>query len=1070
MNRKTQEVYRSKLAQACLLSAVFFLALALDNFVQPSLAQVDSVRFEDVSPPLPTSLGFGMIQDHSGFLWIVTYQQLLRYDGYTYSRFYSGNNNSLFPGSWNVLGISGGRRNFLLIRSAGNAVLMYDIAQNKRHVVPLTQPGAAETCKPACAAEDSAGRFWLGCEDGRVLRMDPPDSEAVTMLGGVDSTIALPPVRSISVDSSGNIWIGSDGGLLRIHHGSVAPPNSSIDCDTIHGLPCDSIAGIVTGKSGRVWVGMRDGSFGWIDAGDRRLHQIPPLLLPRSALPGTSLAEDHNGNLWVGTQRNGLYRWHSTQKRWQRFLVHSTGSGGTYTDLIASVIVDRSGVLWVLTNSRGLLRHVPSLKAFHSITSGEGAGLKISGPDVIACRLDQAGTLWIGRASGGVDYLKAGHEKFGRFINDPADPHSLSNNRIISICERRTGEIWIGTIGGGINVFRRNSTGFVRLRHDPSDSTSLGSDTITALYEDTHANVWVGHFRGLDRFDPTGKISTHVLRWPEETLGIVGSVSSILEDTRKNLWVATVDRGLFRINLSTGDTVRYLQEPGTLGSLPANNVRTVYEDPLSGLWIGTMKGIARFDYSSGCFQNYELSLPRRYRSLDPRTPPPSDMQGVNGILADRGGNLWLSLWDGGVARFDVQRHLLRHYGRTDGVVVLEGRRNAFFMSREGFVYCGGTGGLTWFQPDSITDDGYRPQVVVTQFRVLQTPQIVPPPESAPIVLEYAANTFTFEFAMLDFRKPEENQYFYILEGADQDWIPSGRERTVTYANVPPGEYRFRARGQNGDGVTSVNEAFVGIAVGRPYWQTLWFRLLAGGVFVGLIVVVYRREVTRLRKDKRLQQEFSQQQIESQEVERKRLAAELHDGLGQDLLVASNELQLFLQEEKGSREDVVRAAALVKESIQNVREIASALHPHQLDRLGFCTAVMAMTQNIAHSSGLSINCLCENVDGILPKEKEIHVYRIIQEALSNIVRHAKATNVTLRAHRKSGNVEISVTDDGRGFALESGATRAVSPRHEEGTYGFGLSSMTERARIIGAVFDIRSSPGSGTTIQLTVPHS
>ena len=1070
MHRKTQGAYRLKLASACLLSAVFFLFLALNNLAQPSLAQVDSVRFEDASLPLPTSLGVGMIQDHTGYLWIVTYQQLLRYDGYTYSRFYSGNNNNLFPGAWNVLGISGGRHDFLLIHSAGNAVLLYDIVRNKRHVVSLRQPGTAETNKFTCVAEDSAGRFWLGCEDGRVLRMDPPDSEAVTILGGVDSTIALPPVRSISEDSSGNIWIGSDRGLLRIHHGSAAPTNSSIGCDTIHGLPCDSIAGIVSGRGGRVWVGMRDGSFGWIDAGDRQLHQIPPLLLPRSALPGISLAEDYNRNLWVGTKGNGLYRWHSTQKRWQRYLVHSTGSSGAYTDLIASVIVDRSGVLWVLTNSRGLLRHVPPLKAFHSITSGESAGLKISGPDVVACRLDQAGTLWIGRASGGVDYLKAGDEKFGRFVHDPADPHSLSSNRIISICERRTGEMWIGTVDGGINVFDRNSRGVMRLRHDPSDSTSLRSDIITAMYEDTHANVWVGHYRGLDRFDPTGKISTPVLRWPEETLGLVGSVSSILEDTKRNLWVATVDRGLFRINLSNGDTVRYLQEPGTLGSLPGNNVRTVYEDPFGRLWIGTMTGVARFDYSSGCFQNYELALPRRYRSLDPRTPPPSDMQGVNGILADRRGNLWLSLWDGGVARFDVQRHLLRRYGRTDGVVVLEGRRNAFFMSRGGFVYCGGTGGLTWFHPDSITDDGCRSQVVVTQFRVLQTPQIVPPSESVPIVLDYAANTFTFEFAMLDFRKPEENQYFYILEGADPDWILSGRERTVTYANVPPGEYRFRVRGQNGDGVLSDNEVFVGIAVGRPYWQTWWFRLLAGGVIVGLIGVVYRREVTRLRRDRLIQQEFSRQLIVSQETGRKRLAAELHDGLGQDLLVASNELQQFLQEEKGSTEDVARAAALVQESIQNVREIASALHPHQLDRLGFCSAVKAMTQNIAHSSGLSIHCSCEKVDGILPKEKEIHVYRIIQEALSNIVRHAQATEVTLQARENPGNVEISVADNGRGFVQESKPMRAATSRGEEGIHGFGLSSMAERARIIGATFDVRSSPGSGTTVHLTVPHS
>ncbi len=160
-----------------------------------------------------------------------------------------------------------------------------------------------------------------------------------------------------------------------------------------------------------------------------------------------------------------------------------------------------------------------------------------------------------------------------------------------------------------------------------------------------------------------------------------------------------------------------------------------------------------------------------------------------------------------------------------------------------------------------------------------------------------------------------------------------------YPGLRPGEYQFRARATSSGASGLIKEIALTFSIAPPWWLTWWSRILAAVAFLGIFTVIYRREVTRLRRDRLIQQEFSRQLIESQEAERKRLAAELHDGLGQDLLVASNELQQYLQEENGSKEEVARAAAaLVQESIQSVREISSALHPHHLNRLGFCTAV------------------------------------------------------------------------------------------------------------------------------------
>ena len=224
------------------------------------------------------------------------------------------------------------------------------------------------------------------------------------------------------------------------------------------------------------------------------------------------------------------------------------------------------------------------------------------------------------------------------------------------------------------------------------------------------------------------------------------------------------------------------------------------------------------------------------------------------------------------------------------------------------------------------------------------------------------------------------------------------------------------------------------------------------------------------RDRTRQQEFSRQQIESQEAERKRLAAELHDGLGQDLLVASNELQQFLQGSEKPQENIGRAAELVQESIQTVREISSNLHPHHLDRLGFGAAIEAMAETIAHSTGITIKNASDNVDHLLPKETEIHMYRIVQEALSNVVRHASATRVDVQAKKGPRSVEIVVVDDGKGFMQQPGSALPSSPKVEKDRQGFGLSSMNERAKIIGGTLTVTSRPGEGTRVALIVPYS
>jgi signal transduction histidine kinase len=412
------------------------------------------------------------------------------------------------------------------------------------------------------------------------------------------------------------------------------------------------------------------------------------------------------------------------------------------------------------------------------------------------------------------------------------------------------------------------------------------------------------------------------------------------------------------------------------------------------------------------------------------------------------------------------------FDRADGIEDVEFLAYSCTRLKSGELLYGTSDGILLFHPDSVSKSQFIPPIVITGFKKLNRQvRIKGVPELLrEISLGHDENVFSISFSALSYDMPEFNQYAYKLEGFDKDWIYCGNRREAMYTNLDPGTYTFRVKGSNHDRVWNEAGTSLSVIVNPALWQTWWFRSLAVVMILGFIGFMYQREVRRLKQDKLIQQEFSRKQMESQEAERKRLASELHDGLGQNLLVVKNELQQFVSEHPEPQNDLRRVTSLVQESVESVREISSNLHPHHIERLGFCAAVEAMTENISHSSRLRIECSCDKLNHQLPKEFEIHVYRIIQEALSNIVRHASAQNVKVEVREDQKSIGVIIKDDGCGFDVREFRGGHAPKQTGDVARGFGLASMMERARIIGGTLMIESSPTSGTTIHLTLPQT
>jgi signal transduction histidine kinase len=224
-------------------------------------------------------------------------------------------------------------------------------------------------------------------------------------------------------------------------------------------------------------------------------------------------------------------------------------------------------------------------------------------------------------------------------------------------------------------------------------------------------------------------------------------------------------------------------------------------------------------------------------------------------------------------------------------------------------------------------------------------------------------------------------------------------------------------------------------------------------------------VSRLHRAHATQRAFSQQLIELQEGERKRIAAGLHDSLGQHLLIIKNRALLGLQTpatDSYEQTQLEEISSLSSQALDEVREIAYDLHPYQIDRLGLTKAIQAMIRKVASASEIEFSTDIDNIDGVFPSDSEINVYRIVQETINNVLKHSDARRAKVTIKRGPQNVEISISDDGKGFLPNS---------LEPGRAGFGLIGISERARMLGGTQAVTSTPGQGSTIvvKLEVPE-
>jgi ligand-binding sensor domain-containing protein/signal transduction histidine kinase len=1011
----------------------FFLVLGLlAALSQVGIAERLPVRTYTTADGLPVDTVNCIKRDSHGFLWFCTRDGLSKFDGYQFTTY--------------------GKEQGL----------------PHPHVNDLL--------------EASDGTYWVATNGGGVCRFNPLERQASTSavrftVYPLDHNPASNLANRLCEDREGRIWAGTDGGLFYF---------DKIQDRFITALPGDKgIYALVADRQGALWIGAENQL--WRRSPDGQLARYA-FQVARDIGRIFSLLEDDGGKLWAGSWYAGLFE--LDPRRLPRddavlqvgktpgLLNQHTAAGGVPLGAVVDLHQSSDGHLWVVTTPDHTTYHGGGLYEFDGQTFrryGKAQGLTNEALDQLA--EDGEGNIWVGSAEGAMKIVRQGFTTFGE-----ADGLIMG---AYAIFENQAGELCVIT-GKGlvVNCFRDGSIISTRFNVPKALANSKFWGNYQVTFQDRDGEWWVPTLKGLMRFPNVARLEELARARPKAHYLLEGDrdefdIFRLFEDSRGDVWVGLASKAKNVLVKWERATEKFHYYAETDGVPPLDPPTAFCEDAHGNLWIGLYNGgLLRYRADRFTLFGAEDGLPSG---------------SITCLYLDRNRRLWVTSSSDGVARIDDPGQARPHFvkytiadGLSSNVVasITEDNWGRFYFrtsrgidrlnpvtgnikhytTADGLPKGGGLGfrdrhGALWFagnyeiarlmpQPD---EQQSPPPVYITGLRVTGIAQSIADlgeTDVRGLVLGPSQNHLQIDFAGLAFGAGEMLQYQYKLEGADQDWQALTTQRSVNYANLAAGDYRFLVRAMNTEGIFSLQASSVEFTILAPVWRRGWFLALAAAL-IGLIAyALYRYRVARFLEIERV---------------RTRIASDLHDDIGSNLtkiaILSAVAQQQFGREETDG-DPLSSVARISRESLDSMGDIVWAINPKRdtlrelLRRMrGFATDIFT-SRNIE----FSFHTPDHDLDLKLGPNVRRDVFLIFKETINNAVRHSGCARVEIELKIIGAALELRVSDDGKGFdTAETGE-------------GNGLVNIRRRAESLHGKLDIGSAAGLGTTVILRAPIS
>lgn len=1040
------------------LKVIIFITFVI-NSVYSQNSGYNNLTFERLSIEhgLSQITVHSILQDSKGFLWFGTEDGLNRFDGYDFTVYQYDSQDSASISDNFIWSLFEDSDNNIWIGTNSGGLNKYNYTTNtfQQYLDTFSKQGFSEVNNIRVIFEDTKKNIWIGSENRGLYRIvkDIKKIDQINLLQ--NETVS---VRTICQDDEGIIWIGTNNnGLFEI---TMDGDVKSHYLKSNYGLSSNSVWALNSSEK-TIWIGTYSGGLNKFNKVTKKFTNYLSENSNNSLIHNniTSLYLDQSEHLWIGTE-GGLSILDIENEIFLNHRHNLSDLRSLSNNFIRCINGDKSNLIWIGTVGGGVSK-LNLHKKFNQFNHNPTDENSLSHNMIRAISEDAKGNVWIGTLGSGLNRFDKTNNIFQRFN---VKNSNLSSDIITSVYEDKFGTLWVGSWGGGLirlildgEIDKYKIKKVSVYKHNGNDITTITSNIIQDVYEDSKGNLWIGTEDGLDKFNRSKNIFIH----NRNNSDILNSLSDnriqskcILEDRFGYLWVGTWN-GLNRIKLNKSKSKNneavykhFFKSDG----LSDNRVISIYEDTENDnankliFWVGTIGGglnkIVMNVNSGGEIGDFSIQVFTQKDGL------PSNV--IYGILGDNNYNLWLST-NNGLSKFIKTDNQFKNYDVNDGLQSNQFFWGAFHKCGDGEMFFGGINGLNSFDPDKLKENNRIPPIYITKILMsdadgsnqfisenlekLNSGQIIKMPYS-----NYSIKIF---YTALDLTTPNKNKYKCMLENFDDNWIDKENVNFASYSNISDGEFSFRVKGSNNDGLWNEKGASFSFIIATPFWKTWWFIVTVVLLFTSLVIYLITAQIKNILAVERL---------------RTKLAADLHDNIGSSLTEISILSEVINTRLKTEDKETIKYLNKISDKsrslIDKMSDIVWLVNPQRDSLYDLILRLQDTYSDLLSDTNISFRC--ENLKSLekisLSMEHRQNLFLIFKEAINNSITHSKCTDLYLKTNVDGRKITILLEDNGVGFDLE------VKKR------GNGLNNMRERAKKIGGKLIIQTEPMKGTVLQ------